>query len=286
MGDFQALLAGVLCRINVAAGPIDERPLPCGAFPFAVEGVPTRLYCDGRNHALATTEREMVSAGRCPIAKAEDVRARLAAERERLGSLLDRMRRESAGDGWEGFDRSERTSALAYDVMQRFAAGRPPERGVYLRGGTGRGKTRLMLAAYFDMLAAGVNARFVTPVQLRRTFEQTRSDDDGIRVAANATIDNLRRAVVVFLDDVGIAGDQRFIGDFRERLYEVLETSRAVWAVSTNLDGDELERNPDVGPQTLSRLVRGADVVLMESRDFRTASATVLEPVAQRGLPR
>jgi hypothetical protein len=276
-------------RFERPSGPLWELPadaLPCGGYPFDRPLVEDRIYCYGGLHARArrlpvgdatgvdgSPPMETLPFGPCPTRAAEDVRARLASERERFAGTLSTLRREG-GDGWDGFDVSEPTVRLMFDAMRAFAAGRPPERGVYLRSsGFGRGKTRLMLAAYFDLLAAGIDARWTTPGELRRLFVDRDSRDPKVFLPADAACENIQRASAVFLDDVGMPGDERFVGRFREDLHDMLESSGAVWCVSTNLDSAELQRNPDVGPANLSRLVRGAIVVVVDGWDWRIGRA-------------
>lgn len=278
MDQVKALLRKVIPEVPEGvdvASPARVERLPCNALPWLVERAAGEVYCSGGWHTRQTEEGER-DMGRCPRWRSDRVKARIDAEAKRLAPTLERLDREG-GHGWHGFDRRNATVATMYETVRRFSMERPPRRGIWLRGGMGCGKSRLLLAAYFDFLGAGVNAWYVTPFQLRRAFEATRADDERARWAAEAFINNVRLADVVLFDEVGMAGDQRFVGDFRERLWDLLETTRAVFAVATNLDSEELEKNPDIGPQNLSRLVRGAEVVLLDAPDWRTAAATVIE---------
>lgn len=226
--------------------------------------------CNGQWHWNA--DRSGVSY--CPEWAANEVRERIQRERDRFVGAISAMERRG-GSGWEGFDASEASTALAFDAMRRFAAGRPPVRSVYLRSGTGRGKTRLFLAAYFDLLAAGVDARYTSPSKLRAIFRAMRDGGEAENVA-ESDIASLKKATVIFFDDIGLAGDERFIGEFREQLQEILDATAAVFAIATNLTGPELERNPDVGPANFSRLVCDAEIVVIADHDRRLAGATVL----------
>jgi len=271
MDELRQLLAKVL-KSTRGEGPMPpEAPverLACGAMPFLLEREADEVYCYGGDHARHDVDLGLLNIGRCPVAAAADVKNRIAEERKRLAGILRTLEREG-GEGWEGFDTSSPSVNVAFELMRKFSKGRPPTRGVYLRSKTGGGKTRLFLAAHFDLLAAGVDSRYVTPAELRQAFQKTKEDDPALRFPAEALVANLKRAAVIFFDDVGLAGDERFVGEFRERLKDILDMTGAVFAVSTNLTTAELDKNPDVGPQNLSRLVRGAEVAVMDAKDQR-----------------
>ena len=256
-------------------------------------------FCDGAAHydrdpANAPLPRPAVLR-RCPEQCQREIRARITEEEERLGGALAECRGARFADydvnrqrdaawcavcrSWSCVEplrherdlvRPREEAKEALDVMQGFAAARPPRQSVILSGGLGLGKTHLMLASHFELLRGGVRSYFVGSTDLRECFARVGSFDDEMRTEAEQLRDALVRAEVIHWDDAGdVDGDQRRRGAFSEGIKFLLDRSRAVWAVSLNGDYEAARKHPDLGPKIISRLMQNAVVVRMRGSDQR-----------------
>jgi DNA replication protein DnaC len=226
-------------------------------------------YCDGVAHYALQGGARVVT-GRCRELKRAEVRARIEAEAERLAGVLEEVGRLT-GLGFDGFIRNRHPKVdQAWRAMRDFASGRPPTRGVFLSGSTGLGKTRLLLASHFELLAAGVDSEYVSAAQLRELFHEAENFDAEISRPAKDRIAQLARAEALHLDDLGdVEGDQRKRGTFAGGLKGMLDQRRGAWAAATNLSSEAADAHPELGEKILSRLVANATVVKLEGADFR-----------------
>lgn len=231
-----------------------------------------QVSCDRFVHLLTVAGgTEVVE--RCPLLVAEERMERKAKELERLkGTLTQLVKR--GGSGFDGYDGNRHDGAKqALEAMRRFSSGSPTG-NVILSGSTGLGKTRLLLASHFALLERGVVSQYVTSPELRQVFRNVQSFNADDKHLSQVVIDRLIRAEVIHADDLGdIEDDQRKRGEFAEGLKGILDRSQAAWAVALNMSAREAENHPDLGGKIVSRLLLGAEIVVMSGRDFRAESA-------------
>lgn len=263
---FEALLRRLRQKFGDAAPP----PSPCGLPPAVVDSAGQATeHCDGEWHRVA----EGVTC-RCPEKVRAERSARITSERARLRGELGHL----GSPGFAGF--SPRRPGLmggerALAVMERFARGRPPTCNVLLVGPTGLGKTHLLLASHFELLAGGVASLYVTTSELRRLFRRAENFDVETAEDALRQLERLVYAEVVHFDDLGhIDHDQRARGIFAEGLKDLHDRSRGKWAVSTNRTAAEAESHPDMTGTIVSRLMYEAEVVELSGVDCRVQTAT------------
>jgi DNA replication protein DnaC len=271
-------LGGVLARIRgVAPGNPESQP-SCGALDWSLSSrpVPKREYCDGVAHyeVRGAAAGALIVVRRCPELRRHEIRTRIDDERVRLKKPLKKLAAHG-GARFDGFDGTRHPSAAkALAAMRRFAAGRPPSRNVLLFGPSGLGKTRLLLASHFQLLAVGVHSEYVTSPELRDWFKQADNFDQDVAANARYRLQRICRAEVVHADDLGhIEGDTRGRGAFAEGLKTLLDNSDAAWATATNRSGEEAEKHPDLSGTIVSRLQQDADVIEMNGVDFRQETA-------------
>lgn len=274
--DVNEILGRILAKARVNPVDASEMAPPCGSFPLVADETgkfePHRTYCDGKVHYAASekTHRPPVT-GRCPYAIAAEIRERIDAERQRLAGAL-----QLAGGGrFDGYDvRRTKESRRALDAMVRFSEGRPPKSGVVLSGTTGTGKSRLLLASHFALLAAGVDTTYITAGQLRPLFRKQFSFNEVAQEEAASSLDRIASAAAIHLDDIGdVRGSEAFHADFQAGLLQLLGVERrGAVAVAFNCTAKEAAGHPDIGDRVLSRLVDGASIVRLEGADQRVAA--------------
>ncbi len=267
----------------------------CGSPHPGAELKPGMVYCDGRHQIRAVTERQSEHLGFCPTWVEKRVRARISAEVDMLageiGIIVEGLKAmnpkwaprakgvipvDGGFIGFEDFDGARHESALrAYSATMLFAVSkRKPEGKLLLVGGTGQGKTLLLLLIHFHRLVQGIDSRFVTTSMLRRLFRDAENFDAEIADEARSKLWLLKQAAQICADDLGnVAGDQRTRGTFAEGLKDLLSSSRAAWAVTTNLTSAQASEHADLGWQNVSRMLGSATVVKMDGPDARVASA-------------
>ncbi len=237
--------------------------------------LPSGMSCLGGWHF-----REGIAVRRCDALRRQQIRARIDGELQRLAGARKQLEPWGALDAsgipvFDGYrtDRHE-GAERGLAVMRAFSAARPPSRGVLIVGSNGLGKTRLLLASHFALLAAGIASQYVTTPELRFWFRRQLSFDEEISREARGWLDRLLYAQVVHFDDPGhVEDDQRARGEFTEGLKQLLDNSRAVWAVASNRSSVEMERHPDLSGSVASRFQYGAEVIVMRGLDFRVEMA-------------
>jgi DNA replication protein DnaC len=226
-------------------------------------------YCNGLGHYRETeSERHPVYLGRCFMVAWRE-------ERDRLDPLIRRANSstiDSYQTGFDGYDpRRHPRAAEALRAMQNFSGARPPKRGVLLSGGTGLGKTRLLLASHLALVRGGVDSRFVTAHELSDLFRRAESFDEDVASPARQTLTRLCASQVLHVDDLGdIHGDERRRGFFQAGLKGMLDQGRFVWAVATNCTLEEAVKHPELGEKIISRLADGVFKLALEGVDQRT----------------
>lgn len=232
---------------------------------------PAGMYCDGGWHF-----RDGFAVNRCDSKRRQEIRERVNSERDRLIGALETLADDGALNAsglptFSGYQADRHEGAgKALEAMQRFSAGRPPKRGVLLISPNGLGKTRLMLASHFTLLGAGIASQYVTTPELRFWFRRQMSFDEEVAREARGWLERLQYAHVIHFDDAGhVEHDQRARGEFTEGLKHLLDTSGAVWAVSSNRSYTEMQQHPDLSGTVASRLIHGADIVTMKGIDYR-----------------
>lgn len=245
-------------------------PLVCGALaaPYPGEALdPAAVYCDGFWHSVASGV-----AGRCPERRANEVRKRVAGERERLRAELGKLSTPGF-DAW--IPTRVKGGPRALEVMRRFALdSQAPAFNVLLKGTAGTGRTHLLLASHFGLLERGVSSEYVRTPELRRLFKQAENFDVEVATEARGKLERYVYAQVVHFDDAGhVEGDQRGRGQFAEGLKDLLDRTRARWAVSTNRTLAEAEQHPDLTGTIVSRMLLDCDVLELVGDDYRVETA-------------
>jgi DNA replication protein DnaC len=251
--------------MDIATNP---RRLPCGALEWRDRDLqtPDQLYCDGTLHYTPDDNGKPQPVVRCSEWDRAEINARVKTERARLAGVTGDTEPDFAT-----FRASTPGECAALAAMERFVES--PRRNLLLRGGTGNGKTRLLLAAHFALLGAGKSSRYVTPPELRDLLRRCEERDPQVCYQAQRARQALVKARVVLLDDLGMQGDERFRGAFAEGLKGILDESRGVWVVATNLSNEGLRNHPDLNEQILSRLLEGALILCLDGQDRRVSGA-------------
>lgn len=256
--------------------PQPDQPLECGSAFFPVDMVKadeSAVYCDRQRH-YRVNAGALYAGPRCPAIRRAEIRARVETERQRLRGELETLF-PYGGASFDGYNPERHQGAReALQAMREFSAARPPRWNVLLISSAGLGKTRLMLASHFALLEAGVASQYVTTPELRKLFRQADNFDSEVAQEARGKLDRYVYAEAVHFDDAGhIENDQRARGQFVEGLKDLLDRSRAAWAVASNRSSSEMETHPDLSGTVVSRFQLGAKVVRMSGVDFRTESA-------------
>lgn len=236
---------------------------------------PDGQICDGGWHFRDIGDfygREAV--GRCDTRRRQEIRAKVADERVRLDGPLELLR-PHGGARFDGYDTTRHIGAgEALEAMQRFSGGRPPKRNIILVSPNGLGKTRLLLASHFALLEAGIASQYVTTPELRKWFRRANSFDEETEREARNWLDRFNYSQAIHFDDAGhVENDQRSRGEFTEGLKNLLDNTKAAWAVATNRTSAEMETHPDLSGTVASRFQYNADVVVMRGRDFRVETS-------------
>lgn len=229
---------------------------------------PDGMQCIGGWHF-----RDDVAIRRCDTKRRQEIRAKIADERERLGGALGLLK-PFGGAKFDGYDASRHLNAdRALAAMQVFSQGRPPARGVLVVSPNGLGKTRLLLASHFALLEAGIASQYVTTPELRKWFRRAGSYDEETEREARNWLDRFTYAAAIHFDDAGhVENDGRNRGEFNEGLKNLLDNCKAAWAVATNRSSEEMETHPDLSGTVASRFQYNADVIVMSGVDFRVES--------------
>lgn len=257
LGD---ILGRILARVQVKP---DETPYeaPCGLPRW--ENGPGTVCQGGWHRRIDDTGSAVV--GRCPFTVAAEIREHVDAERRRLGAR-----------SFDDYDPSRHDDARrALEAVRAVAMSRPVRGSVLLSGGTGLGKTHLLVASHVSLLTAGISSAYVTSGDLRPTFRALQSYDGDRAAEAERRLNELVRVAALHLDDIGdVRGSEAFHADFAvglKRLLDrrALENPGGVRLVAINCTAQQAREHPDIGDRILSRLVEGADVVRMDGRDQR-----------------
>lgn len=260
---FTSIVGGLSPVEDTAPNPLDQ----CQPGPG--------LTCDGGWHFRNLGDfygREAVC--RCDTRRRQEIRAKVADERARLDGPLELLK-PHGGAKFCGYDTTRHDGAdKALACMQAFAAGRPPRRNVILVSPNGLGKTRLLLASHFALLEAGIASQYVTTPELRKWFRRSSSFDEETEREARNWLDRFNYSQAIHFDDAGhVENDQRSRGEFTEGLKNLLDNTKACWAVATNRTSAEMEVHPDLSGTVASRFQYNADVVVMRGRDFRVETS-------------
>lgn len=276
MKSIKDMLGTIVSLPGNLTGPADEI-MACGVLSLPGAPKPGVIYCDTMSHVRVEAECGWEHVEECPTVRKKRVAGRLENEKRRLSGEVYRIASHGGVvEGtvvFDGYDASRHDGAAkALATMQEFAKG--PKRNVLLVSPAGLGKTRLLLASHFALIKSGIASQYVTTPELRKWFKRANSYDDEVAREAQAHLDRYMYAQAVHFDDAGhIENDQRARGEFAEGLKDLLDRSRAMWAVATNRSSEEMERHPDLSGTIVSRFQYDADVVVMKGDDFRTETA-------------
>jgi DNA replication protein DnaC len=264
-------VVAILSRIRARVGDLaqDAYATRCGKRhlldPANAEAQPGQELCDGAVHWIGG-QRGRLATGRCPKVIEDENRARVPVEAKRLAAELGNLshRFDPKRSGLVGGD-----SAL--EVMRRFVL--DPSFKVLLIGPTGLGKSHLLLRSHMELLGRGVSSQYVRTFELRRLFRLADSYDAEVADHALGKLERFVYARAVHFDDLGdIEDDQSPRGQFAKWLKQLVERTRAKWAVATNRSSDELERHPDLTGAILSRLLANCERVVLDGPDYRVQS--------------
>jgi hypothetical protein len=239
-------------------------------FALDVETLTEPDMCDGQYHwrGVSAEKRGTAIAGRCPKVIEDDIRRLVTLEERRLAAELDKIRHpfDPHRTGLVGGER-------ALEVLRRFAW-LGPSSNVLLIGPTGLGKTHLLLRSHLTLLKRGIASQYVRTFELRKIFRHANSYSAELAEEARYKLDRYVYAQAVHFDDAGhIENDQRARGEFAEGLKELLDKSRARWAIATNRSAAEAEQHPDLGGVNLSRMLADCETVELDGPDYRAQTA-------------
>ena len=222
------------------------------------------------------------SSYRCPVEEKKEVQKRIPDEKKRLAGLLAKSGYYPAHDHL-----SVSQVLLSQIDLQRSVFGqrelvetvkenmeKKPSRNIYFSGSHGLAKTTAQLILHFSWLEAGFRSRFIDSIFLRDLFRTiSRATDEDMIKKEQQQLNHLIHAQVILWSDVGDTNSS-YQTIFAESLYSLLEKSKAVWVLSSNLDIRELQKHPDIGERAVSRMVSDrngfpAQIVALKGGDQR-----------------
>jgi len=207
----------------------------------------------------------------------EDCIAALAqAEMEKRKNQLDRQYAErverllkNAGVSLKAaarmtFDTYSPQSEAAAKIVDRLKAWEPGMPGILLKGGTGVGKTHLMMAFVNHLVRRGIEVRFAN---VNRVFDELRAYDN--QSEQEKAMQRIERSAVLILDDIGAEKLSEWAESKLERILTYRIDEELPVFLTSNLTREGFVEK--FGDRVLSRIAGLVRVVDISGKDHRRA---------------
>lgn len=247
---------------------IEQRKIVCKSCGVRFDPGPTR---NEHSSSLTTFKhREGVCSKACLFAVR---RARLPEELAKNG-VPERYRRCS----FDNFDVYARKLTSKVDMLRGIAGSRP-DRGVFLFGPVGGGKTHLAVSLAAEWLIRGYEGCFLRAIEFILRCQRAFRNDE----TPDQIVGDLLDGRFLVLDDLGSGKETEFARQCILHLIDEAYCREKVLVVTSNLGLNELN---DLDPRIPSRLAEMCDIFHLDADDYRVRCAVKRQKVMETSTGR
>lgn len=186
--------------------------------------------------------------------------------------------RKYRGCTFEDFDQYTPRLREQVSKLKAIAGGRM-ERGVFLFGGVGTGKTHLATALMSELIVRQQQGFFVDGIELAMQFQGAFRKEE----TANDIVHRLLSGKFLLVDDLGAEKGTDYLRQSFLHLVNQAYVREKILLVTANLSHESLQQWE---PRLASRLVEMCIVFKLEGQDFRVRSTAEQQKLAARTASR